>query len=62
VKAYRRRNRSDAADAEALLEAYRCAQLKPVPVKTESQQLVMTLHDLREGWKGSRVAHGEYNS
>lgn len=56
VKAYRRRNKTDAADAEALLEAYRCAQLKPVPVKTESQQLVMTLHALREGWKASRVA------
>jgi len=56
VKAYRRRNKTDAADAEALLEAYRCAQLKPVPVKSETQQLVMTLHGLREGWKASRVA------
>lgn len=56
VRAYRRRNKTDAADAEALLEAHRNAQLKPVPVKSEGQQLVLTLHSLREGWKASRVA------
>ena len=56
VKAYRRRNKTDAADAEALLEAHRNAQLKPVPVKTEAQQQVLTLHGLRESWKATRVA------
>lgn len=56
VIAYRRRNKTDAADAEALLEAHRNAQLKPVPVKTEGQQQVLTLHGLREGWKATRVA------
>ena len=56
VKAYRRRNKTDAADAEALLEANRNAQIKCVPVKNETQQLVMTIHGLREGWKAGRVA------
>lgn len=56
VKAYCRRNKTDAADAEALLEAHRNAQIKAVPVKNETQQLVMTVHGLREGWKAARVA------
>lgn len=56
VKAYCRRNKTDAADAEALLEANRNAQIKTVPVKNETQQLVLTIHGLREGWKAGRVA------
>jgi len=56
VGAYRRRNKTDAADAEALLEANRNAQIKEVPVKDETQQLVLTVHRLREGWKASRTA------
>lgn len=56
VKAYRPRNKTDAADAEALLEAHRNAQLKAVPVKSETQQLILTIHGLREGWKAARVA------
>lgn len=56
VGAYRRRNKTDAADAEALLEANRNAQIKPVPVKNETQQLVLAVHGLREGWKAARTA------
>lgn len=56
VGAYRRRNKTDAADAEALLEAARNAQIKDVPVKNETQQLVLTVHSLREGWKAARTA------
>lgn len=56
VSAYRRRNKTDAADAEALLEAQRNAQIKAVPVKNETQQLTLTIHGLREGWKAARVA------
>lgn len=56
VKAYCRRNKTDAADAEALLEANRNAQIKTVPIKNETQQLVLTIHGLREGWKAGRVA------
>ncbi|MGH8711835.1 MAG: IS110 family transposase [Burkholderiales bacterium] len=56
VGAYRRRNKTDAADAEALLEAARNAQIKDVPVKNQTQQLVLTIHALREGWKAARTA------
>lgn len=56
VGAYRRRNKTDAADAEALLEAHRNDRIKSVPVKNETQQLVLTVHGLREGWKAARVA------
>lgn len=56
VGAYRRRNKTDAADAEALLEAARNAQIKDVPVKNETQQLVLAVHSLREGWKAARTA------
>lgn len=56
VKAYCLRNKTDAADTEALLEAHRNRRIKDVPVKSETQQLVMTLHGLREGWKAARVA------
>ncbi len=56
VGAYRRRNKTDAADAEALLEAHRNAQIKDVPVKNETQQLVLAVHSLREGWKAARTA------
>jgi transposase len=56
VGAYRRRNKTDAADAEALLEAARNAQIKDVPVKNETQQLVLAVHSLRESWKAARTA------
>lgn len=56
VSAYRLRNKTDAADAQALLEAHRNAQIKAVPVKNETQQLTLTIHGLREGWKAARVA------
>jgi len=56
VGAYRRRNKTDAADADALLEANRNAQIKDVPVKNETQQLVLAVHSLREGWKAARTA------
>ena len=56
VGAYRRRNKTDAADAEALLEAARNAQIKDVPVKNETQQMVMAVHAMREGWKAARTA------
>jgi transposase len=38
VRPYVRRNKTDAADCAALLEALRASNLKPVPVKTEHQQ------------------------
>ena len=44
VRAYVRRNKTDAADAAALLEAARCADLHPVRVKSVEQQALQALH------------------
>ncbi len=54
--AYRRRRRTDAADAEALLKAAQNVQIKDVSVKNETQQLVLAVHGLREGWKAAITA------
>ncbi|MGB0849310.1 MAG: IS110 family transposase [Thiolinea sp.] len=56
VRAYRRRHKTDRADCEALLEAYRCEGIKPVPVKSIEQQELQQLHRLREQWKRTRLA------
>ena len=39
VRAYVKRNKTDAADAAALLEAARCADIQPVRVKSLAHQL-----------------------
>jgi transposase len=56
VRPYRRGNKNDRRDADALLEAGRCDDIEPVPVKTEAQQAVIQLHRLREQWKTTRTA------
>jgi transposase len=56
VRAYVRRNKTDAADAAALIEAIRCCELRPVPVKTVEQQKVLQLHRLRQQYKLTRNA------
>ena len=56
VKPYRRRNKSDRIDTEALLEAHRCEGIKPVPVRSVEQQQIQQLHRIREQWKGARNA------
>jgi len=56
VKPYRRRNKTDRADCEAILEAFRCDGLKPVAVKTIEQQELQMMHRLREQWKQTRLA------
>jgi transposase len=38
VRPYVRRNKTDRMDTEALLEAARCGEIRPVPVKTVEQQ------------------------
>lgn len=55
VKPYRRRNKTDRADAEALLEAHRCEGIKPVPVRSVEQQQIQQLHRIREQWKRTRT-------
>jgi transposase len=56
VKAYVRRSKTDAADAAALLEAIRCGEIGPVPVKSIDQQMLLQLHRLREQYKITRNA------
>jgi transposase len=56
VRAYVRRNKTDRADAEALLDAARSSGIRPVTVKTVAQQELLALHRLREQWMGTRTA------
>ncbi len=56
VRRYVRRNKTDRADARALLEAARNEQIHPVPVKSETQQVVVSLHRIRSAWMGTRTA------
>src|SRR5690606_30000935 len=56
VRAYVRRNKTDAADAAALIEASRCTDIRPVPIKTVDQQQILQLHRLREQYKQMRTA------
>lgn len=56
VRAFVRRNKTDRSDADALLEAARSADLAAVPVKSEQQQALLSLHRLRAAWLASRTA------
>lgn len=56
VRAFVRRNKTDRSDAEALLEAARSADLAAVPVKSEQQQTLLSLHRLRTAWSATRTA------
>lgn len=55
VRPYRQRNKTDRNDCDAILEAARAEKIRPVPVKTEQQQLIQQLHRLREQWKHNRT-------
>src|SRR5256885_12457412 len=48
VKAYIKRNKHDAADAEAICEAVQRPTMRFVPVKTAEQQAAQLLHSGRE--------------
>ncbi len=56
VARYRDGNKTDRADAKALLEAVRNQDLTPVPVKSVEQQAVMALHRIRQGYLRTRTA------
>ena len=56
VRAYVRRNKTDAADAAALIEASRCQDIRPVPIKSVEQQAIQQLHRLRSQWMQARTA------
>ena len=47
VKAYVKRNKNDAADAEAICEAVARSSMRFVPVKDTEQQSVLMLHRTR---------------
>jgi transposase len=56
VRAYVKRNKTDAADAAALLEAVRCADITPVRIKSLEQQALQSLHRARSLWMGTRTS------
>lgn len=56
VRPYVRGNKTDRTDAKGILEAYRNAALRPVPVKSVSQQALTALHRFRAGWMKERTA------
>ena len=56
VRAYVRRSKTDAADALALLEAVRCADIVAVKVKSVEQQSLQALHRTRSLWMGTRTS------
>lgn len=56
VKAYVRRNKTDFHDAVALVEAIRNHELHAVPVKSEHQQALQSLHRLRSQYMQTRNA------
>jgi len=55
VRAYVKRNKTDAADAVALLEAARASDIKPVAVKSVEQQALQALHRTRSAWMAART-------
>ncbi|MEW5881284.1 MAG: IS110 family transposase [Pseudomonadota bacterium] len=54
VRADVKRNKTDAADAAALLEASRASDIVPVRVKSVEQQALQALHRTRSLWMGTR--------
>lgn len=56
ARPYRRRNKNDAADAAALVEAARNAEIIDVPVKSAEQQAIQGLHRIRSQWMTTRTA------
>lgn len=55
VRPYVQRSKTDRADVKGMLEAWRNADIRPVPVKTESQQQLTALHRVRAGWMATRT-------
>ena len=56
IRAYVKRNKTDAADACALLEAARCADIAPVRVKSVEQQALQAMHRTRSLWMATRTS------
>ncbi len=56
TRPYRTGNKTDRADAKALLEAFRNDEICPVPVKSADQQAMIALHRLRSAWMRARTS------
>jgi transposase len=56
VRPYVRRNKTDRTDVAGILEADRCAQIDPVPIKSPDQQGIQALHRIRERLKVQRTS------
>ena len=56
VRPYVRRDKTDRADVTAILEAVRCAEIRPVHVKSVEQQALQGLHRVRTMWMKTRIA------
>ena len=56
VRPFVRRNKTDQADAEALVDAVRAERIPAVPVKRVEQQALVGLHRVREQWVTTRTA------
>lgn len=56
VSRYRDGNKTDRADAKALLEAACNEEIDPVPVKSLDQQAIAALHRVRSGYLQTRTA------
>lgn len=56
VQPYRKRNKTDRADAAALVQAARDPDILPVAIKSEYQQSIMALHRIRSAWVAHRTA------
>lgn len=56
VRAYVKRNKTDAADAAALLEAARASDIRPVRIKSVEQQALQGMHRIRSLWMGTRTS------
>lgn len=56
VRPYRKRNKTDRADAAALVQAARDPGILPVAIKSEYQQSILALHRLRSAWVATRTA------
>ena len=56
VKPYGKSNKNDFLDAEAMAEAVGRPKMRFVPIKTDDQLDLQSLHRVREGWVMRRIA------
>jgi transposase len=55
VRPYVQRSKTDRTDVKGMLEAWRNSDIRPVPIKTESQQQLTSLHRVRSTWMAART-------